>query len=193
MESYDKQLHIRIIKCHSTKYGAFRSLFWDKMYTLFGSAPKSALRSQRVKHQDVYFTASGAVLRVYRTKTIQFKQHVLDIPLPFIPNSILCPVTALKKYFCTVPALDSSPLFIVQHGRSLKPILATHFNRFFKSSITTVGLDPDSFSSRSFRQGGATFAFNCGAPTEFIKEQGHCRSDAYLVYYYLFIIDQEET
>ena len=49
MESYDKQLHIRIIKCHSTKYGAFRSLFWDKMYTLFGSAPKSALRSQRVK------------------------------------------------------------------------------------------------------------------------------------------------
>ena len=49
MESYHKQLHIRIIKCHLTKYGAFRSLFWDKMYTLFGSAPKSALRSQRVK------------------------------------------------------------------------------------------------------------------------------------------------
>ena len=49
MESYDEQLHIRNIKCHLTKCGAFRSLFWDKMYTLFGSAPKSALRSQRVK------------------------------------------------------------------------------------------------------------------------------------------------
>ena len=44
-----------------------------------------------------------------------------------------------------MPALDSSPLFIVQHGRSLKPILATHFYRFFKSCITTVGLEPDSF------------------------------------------------
>ena len=52
MESYDKQLHISNIKCHLTKYGAFRSLFWDKMYTLFGSAPKSALRSQRVKGID---------------------------------------------------------------------------------------------------------------------------------------------
>ena len=51
MESYNKQLHIRIIKCHLTKYGAFRSLFWHKMYTLFGSARKCALRSQRVKIQ----------------------------------------------------------------------------------------------------------------------------------------------
>ena len=81
-----------------------------------------------------------------------------------------------------MPALDSSPLFIVNHGRSLKPILAAHFNRFFKSCITTVGLEPDSFSSHSFRQGGATFAFNCSAPTEFIKAQGDWRSDAYLVY-----------
>ena len=31
-------------------------------------------------------------------------------------------------------------------------------------------------------QGGATFAFNCGAPTEFIKAQGDWRGDAYLVY-----------
>ena len=37
---------------------------------------------------------------------------------------------------------------------------------------------PDNFSSRSFRQGGATFAFNCGVPTKFIKAQGDWRSDA---------------
>ena len=135
-----------------------------------------------LKRQDVSFTASGAVLRVYRTKTTQFKQRVLEIPLPFIPNSILCPVTALKRYFCTVPVLASLPLFIVRHGRSLKPILAAHFNQFFISCITTLGLEPGNFSSLSFRQGGATFAFNCGAPTEFIKVQKDCRSDAYLVY-----------
>ena len=50
MESYDKQPHISNIKCHLTKYGAFRNLFWDKMYTLLGSAPKSTLRSQRVNN-----------------------------------------------------------------------------------------------------------------------------------------------
>ena len=176
---FSNQLHICM---HAVFLFAFFSFLRISNLVPYASANCHADNAYFLKRQDVYFTASGAVLRVYRTKTIQFKQHVLDIPLPFIPNSILCPVTALKKYFCTVPALDSSPLFIVHHGRSLKPILAAHFNRFFKSCITTVGLEPDSFSSRSFRQGGATFAFNCGAPTEFIKAQGDWPSDAYLVY-----------
>ena len=55
---------------------------------------------------------------------------------------------------------------------SLTVLYFAHFNRFFKACITSVGLKPVNFSSRSFRQGGATFAFNCGAATEFIKAQG---------------------
>ena len=81
-----------------------------------------------------------------------------------------------------VPSQASSPLFVVNHFGSLQPLLAAHFNRFLKSCVAAVGLNPSNFSSRSFRQGGATFAFNCGAPTEFIKTQGDWRSDAYLVY-----------
>ena len=116
-----------------------------------------------LKRADVSFTVSGVVLRVYRTKTIQFKQHALAIPLPFIPNSVLCPVTALQTYFHAVPSQASSPLFVVNHCDSLKPLLAAQFNRFLKSCVAAVGLNPSNFSSRSFRQGGATFAFNCGA------------------------------
>ena len=125
---------------------------------------------------------SGVVLRVYRTKTIQFKPRVLEILLPFIINSVLCPVTALTNYFCTVPTLASSPLFIVNHGGSFRPLLDAHVNCFFKACVTTVGLKPDNFSSCSFHQGGSTFAFNCGMPTKFIKVQGDWGSDAYLVY-----------
>ena len=74
---------------------------------------------------DVSFTSSGAILRVYRTKTIQFSQCVLEILLPFIAKSLL-------SYFRTVPAPANSPLFVInQHG--IKPILAWHFNKFLKS------------------------------------------------------------
>ena len=66
------------------------------------------------------------------------------------------------------------------HCASLKPILAALFNRFSKSCVALVGINPSCLSSRSFRQGGATFAFNGGAPTEFIKAQGDWRGDAYL-------------
>jgi len=50
---------------------------------------------------DVSFASTGAVFQIYRTKTIQFHQrlHVLEILLPFLPNSILCPVSALLIYF----------------------------------------------------------------------------------------------
>ena len=79
------------------------------------------------------------------TETIQFKQRELEIPLPFIPNSVLCPVTALNRYLCTVPNLPSSPLFIVNQDRSFRPLLAAHFNRLFKACINTVGLKPEHF------------------------------------------------
>ena len=135
-----------------------------------------------LKRSDVSFIASGAVLRVHRTKTIQFHQRVLEIPLPVIPNSILCPVSALKSYLSLVPAPHDAPLYVVQEGSGIKPILASHFNRFLKSCVRAAGFNPNHFSSRSFRQGGATFAFSCGAPTEFIKAQGDWQSDAYLIY-----------
>ena len=176
---WSNQLHICM---HALFLVAFFSFLWISNLVSYTLAYCHSDNAYFLRRQDVSFTASRAVLRVYRTKTIQFKQRVLEIPLPFIPNSVLCPVTALKYYFRTVPTLASSPLFIANHPGSFRPLLAAHFNRFFKACITTGGLKPDNFSSRSFRQGGATFAFNCGTPTEFIKAQGDWRSDAYLVY-----------
>ena len=81
-----------------------------------------------------------------------------------------------------VPAHSTSPLFVLPHGRLLRPIFALQFDQFFKSCISVVGLCPSQYSARSFRREGATFAFNCGAPTEFIKAQGDWQSDAYLIY-----------
>ena len=122
--------------------------------------------------RDITFTAAGAYLHVFKTKTIQFKQKILEIPLPVIPNSILCPVTALTTYFTLVPASSNSPVFLAPHGSGFTPVLARHFNLFLKRCVSSIGEDPSHFSLCSFRKGGATFAFNYGAPTEFIKAQG---------------------
>ena len=135
-----------------------------------------------LRRRDITFTASGAYLQVFKTKTIQFKQKILEIPLPVIPNSILCPVTALTTYFSLVPASSASPVFLAPHGSGFMPVLARHFNLFLKCCVSSIGEDLSHFSSHSFRKGGATFAFNCGAATEFIKAEGDWKSDAYLVY-----------
>jgi hypothetical protein len=48
----------------------------------------------------------GIWINLRRTKTIQFGQRTLRVPLPAIPASILCPVTALNRLFS---AVDSGP------------------------------------------------------------------------------------
>ena len=118
-----------------------------------------------LRRKDVSFTPTGAILQVYSSKTIHFRQFFLEIPLPFVPNSVLCPLIALSRYLRSVPA----PLFVLSQDASLRPTLAVHFNRFFKACVVSVGLNPGFFLSRSFR---ATFASNCVASTELIKAQG---------------------
>ena len=60
---------------------------------------------------DFVLAPEGAFLQIRATKTIQFKQRILSIPLPFIPNSPLCPVSALINHF-RLNRLASSDFFV---------------------------------------------------------------------------------
>lgn len=142
------------------------------------SSPKVVRRGQLI------FKEHTAYLRIFETKTIQFAQRSLSIPLPVIPGSKLCPVTALETHLELNQVPASAPLFSVRDSSSAscQPITYSQFSRFLARSIQAIGADPSAFSPHSFRRGGATFAFDCGLPAEFIKLQGDWHSDAYLVY-----------
>ena len=131
---------------------------------------------------SVTFTSQRALLRITHTKTIQFRERQLEIPLPRIPGSPLCPVTALQHYLASVQLTPSSPLFVCKSHGAYRPILVHQYNAFIKASLTAIGVGPAHYSSHSFRRGGATFAFCREAPTAFIKARGDWKSDAYLIY-----------
>ena len=85
-----------------------------------------------LKQQDVSFTTSGAALQIYRTKTIQFCQCMLEIPVQFIPNSVMSchSVTELpgsakpKAYFIGKMALDTkAPFSMTNFQRATTHIL----------------------------------------------------------------------
>ena len=72
--------------------------------------------------EDVSFTHDGALLKVYRTKTLLFKSKVLTIPIPRIPGSILCPVSALQQYLSCHTGSPGDPLFMLLDSQgSVKP------------------------------------------------------------------------
>src|SRR3569833_1921030 len=57
-----------------------------------------------VRRSDFEFAADMTIVWVNlrRTKTIQYGQRTLRIPLPAIPGSVLCPVNALSRFFVVV-------------------------------------------------------------------------------------------
>ena len=100
---------------------------------------------KHLTRNDLKFSRNGAVLRILWSKTLQHSEGILLIPLPLIPNSDLCPVTAIHHCFHLVPADVNSPFFCVPQGPLLHPITFSLFSSLLKT-ITAIGLDTTNFS-----------------------------------------------
>ena len=168
-------------------HAAMWALFLVAFFTLLRKSNLVAdnpqdISSKVITRADLVFTDSGAQIFVRATKTIQFQQRALTLPLPSISGSRSCPVAALRHHLALNPGSGSTPLFSVLSGSQLHPITYRQFSVFLSKVISQLHLDPSFFSPHSFRRGGATFAFDCGLPPEIIKCLGDWQSDAYLLY-----------
>ena len=128
---------------------------------------------------DLNLTLEGAVLTVRWSKVIQFKERVLHIPLPKIPDSPLCPSTALLRLTLENPSCPQpTPLFRYSWLGASVPLTQGQFTNKLQSCLNLVGRDASKFSGHSFRRGGAMWALQCGLPVDLIKVQGDWRSNA---------------
>ena len=136
--------------------------------------------------RDVTFFSWGALLEVRWSKTIQFRERVVQIPLPFISGSPLCPCTALAKAFSFTShkAKPESHAFSWLDHRTLLIQCLTYraFLSKLKSLLTMLGYDPAKYAGHSFRRGGASYAFQVGVPLELIKITGDWKSSAVSLY-----------
>lgn len=139
-------------------------------------SPKVILRS------DLKLVQEFAYITVRASKTIQFNERSFTIPLPVIPGSLLCPVSALVNHLHINRVPNQAPLFSVISGHRFVPISYTQFAAFISRTIKAIDLDPTMYSPHSFRRGGATFAFESQVPAELIKVQGDWHSDCYMNY-----------
>ena len=108
---------------------------------------------------DVQFRLDGAVLTVWWSKVIQFQERIWHIPLPRIPNSPLCPSTALlcltlESPPCTCP----TPLFhYTWMGAANVPLNQKQFTEKLQACLKCIGLDSSKYSGHSLRRDGASF------------------------------------
>lgn len=139
----------------------------------FTSSPHMLMRSQ------VEFTEYGIMVNIISSKTIQFKERILRIPVVASPGSILCPVRWLKVYLslCNVP--KNGPLFL--NLKSGKPLSYDRFSYRLKTLVKKVGIQ-GRITCHSLRRGSATFLSRLGLPLQDVKMYGDWKSLSVLLY-----------
>ena len=142
--------------------------------------------SKQLTKSDFKFFPWGTLITIRWSKTIQFRERVVDIPLPCIPGSKLCPTTAVIHAFHFTNSTAANSQAFAWDDNSLSP--KTHiftYNLFIsklRDHLTSMGINPQSYAGHSFRRGGASFAYQSGVPLELIKALGDWRSDTILIY-----------
>ena len=84
----------------------------------------------------------------------------------------LCPSQALilSVRLCNSPPW--APLFTYPTRSGWLPLTVRVFQSILITYLSTLGIIASDYSGLRFRRGGATFALECGIPTEVINAQG---------------------
>lgn len=141
-----------------------------------------ALDPHIIRRRDVRFYTWGLVLNVYSTKTIQFRERKLEIPIFTVESSPLCAVTLLKRHWDRFPATPDSPLFMKPAKDGTGALMYSNVLDALKRLVKKIGLDSSNTGLHSLRRSGATFLCRIGVPLSDIKCVGDWRSLAVLEY-----------
>lgn len=169
-----------------TLYCAYLFCFF-LMARLANIVPKSRSSfdpSRNLTRRDVVANEHGLIVTFKHTKTIQFGERKLFIPLLRFPSSPLCPVAVFHRMIRLVPAGPRCALFLLPGPRGLtEPLTKDGFITEFRRSLEHAGVrSASSYRGHSFRRGAASWAFNNGVPGELIQLYGDWSSDAYKSY-----------
>ena len=152
-----------------------------RKYHLLASYSQSFNPCQTLIRSDIFFFPWVPYWLCAGVRLYSLGKGWCSLPLPLIPESPLCPVTAAQRAlpFTNNLSLDSQA-FMWQHPISLHYRLFTYsqFLKRFRAILSVLGLPAKEFSCHSFRRGGASFAFQAGVPVELIKMLGDWHSDA---------------
>lgn len=137
---------------------------------------------QQLQRSDV-IVGQGQLFVIFKwTKTIQFNERALVIPVTALPTTPICPVEAYLHLINLVPAAPQDPAFGVLRKGHVRSISQGLLQEQIKTLIKKINLDPTNFSSHSLRRGGASWASRAGCGSTHIQAFGDWKSDCYLIY-----------
>ena len=135
-----------------------------------------------LRRQDVILHEWGIMLCVRSSKTLQYNQYVLEIPVSYVSDKRFCAASALKQHMASTPGRQDGPLFMKEVGGKFSPVLYKELLSFIKDSVVSIGLPPHEYGAHSLRRSGVSFLHGVGVPLEDLMSMGDWHSLAVLDY-----------
>ena len=126
---------------------------------LLASSPGSVDTSQHLVRSDFQALPWGYLVAIRWSKTIQFRERVVQLPLRIILESPLCPATAIKRatsFTCQATTPSQDFLFLSSPRLQLKTFTYPLFLKNLHTILHSLGLPAKGFACHSFRRGGAS-------------------------------------
>ena len=180
--------HQNSLECSTFACALLLFFTMSRLGSVLPASSKTPL-GQIISADRVNLCDAGLLVTFLHTKTIQFGERVLHIPLAR-SDSPLCPVAAFSHACSFLPSLQSSsvaqlvPAFrFMSDSGTCSPLLSAIFISTIRALFARAGVpNASSYRGHSFRRGGASWAFNNGVPGELVQAMGDWKSDAYKVY-----------
>ena len=131
---------------------------------------------------DLYVKDGVLTCAVRWSKTIQYRNKIVEVPMIPNKNKRICPEHFLKKMLIIIPALPTEPLFLVRVGNNRYPLTAGQVARLLKKWTEMAGLDSSKFTTHCLRRGGLNRAHEAQLPPDDLQVMGDWKSDAYKRY-----------
>ena len=135
----------------------------------------------------ISFPASRNICLVLQThsKTDQFGNKNMIVPMVANPVQALCPVFHMKELFNRFHLNDSLPAFSYQERNSVKCVTYDGFTKELRRLLDAAGYEAKGYSGHSFRRGAATYLYSLGADSLLIQASGDWKTDSFKRYAFL--------
>ena len=100
---------------------------------------------------DIVWGAPGVHIIITCSKTMQASNQVHVVHLPLLENKCFCHVLALKILMAKIPRGMNLPVFQINTKQGWIPLSASTGRSFLRIVITTLGLNPSTYTFHAFR------------------------------------------
>lgn len=138
---------------------------------------------EQLVRSDIRWGRSLVLVNIRWSKTLQYQQRSLMLPLIPSRDRRICPVFWLGLMLTKVKAAPEDPLFALPQGRKgLLPLTYDRLGARLKELVEATGRSSEGYTLHGLRRGGTSHALESGLVGEDLRIMGDWATDAYMAY-----------